>query len=621
MTVNISTRWLIEVFPFETPIPQPGDTTGFDVPADFNVPLPPPSPEAFTDDGLGVYSVVINRSKGKPDGDCSIGIAGPLPPKFYVGAWCIVSSTNDKSGASLTRFIGQIENIDVSYNVSDSGNLYMQSSIKVREWSSMLNMLVKYDVMSVAYQLAQTDTGQASLLSNLLGAAKKTFDVPTAAEAASWEEAKALYEKAFNPYEFAHVVLKVIGALNKEDGLERSYNAIKEPLPNIATTAPYIPESVLSRLGIKKKGAGANPYESGFMRVITGIQSEPIYSDGNWNGVFSSPNIDGVIANYKEGYKKSPIKPLTMGLQVTLGHGASAWDLLSTQCDNSINEVYTDFLYEEDGNKNIVGKPVIVVRNKPFLLRKIQKNLIQGINIQADLSSFPVYDDLPRHRVETDSIIVFRLNSTFLNSPNYIRISYQPQGVVNKTGEPAALAAGLVRLDSEMKRFGGNEYEVSIGYTNTENLNPKDAQPQNTGTVIDWFKQVKSLAQAWYSYGYRMATGVLTLKENNLPISVGNNIQFTFGSFEVVAHVESVSFDFQIGPDGLQSNTTTLTLTHIVQAIDGNLDFIDMTHFGNLLQSTPTKSAKNTKVNSAADSILSSAASALGNLSKGLTNL
>lgn len=592
MTISISTKWVVEIFPFKSPVPGDGDFGSSSVTGQFTEAEVP----KLTDDSLGITGIAISRQKGAPDGHCQISMVGPLSPRFYVGAWAIVSSvsSNGKGGYNtLTRFIGQIENIDVSYNINDSANIYMQSSVKIREWSAMLRMLVRYDVMSIAAQL-NTSEGKGQQLAKLAtGAIGNSFGPQTQAETASTNKIIEMLDKGFNPYEFGNIILKLIGAMNSEDAVGEATNAVDGAFPNIATTAPFLPDLLLKRLGIQKKGAGKNPFEAGFVRVATGIQRSSIYADGEWNGIFKGRyNIDGLVKDYKDGYEGSTIKPITLGLQVVLGSGYSAWDLMTTQCDNSINEVFTDFLYEETSDGSIVGRPMIFIRNKPFMLEKIRSNEIAGITINSDLSSFSVYDNLPRHKVLTESIMSFRLNSTFLNSPNYIRISYQPTGVNNTTGESLALSAGLERLGPEMNRFGGNEYEATTIYSNTEN--PKDGE-SGGGKLDVWYSQLKELAKAWYSYSYRMASGILVLKENGIPLSVGNNVQFEFGSYKLVGHIEAINFDFQVEMDGLQTNLTTLTLTHIVQATSsGALDFVDMTHFGDLLRVEPTVSPTGT---------------------------
>lgn len=591
MTIDVSTKWIVEVFPFDSPIPSSGDfpkpSFGPMTSGEFAVASAPINVDKLVGNTLGVTAVNLNRSKGSPDGHCSVSIVGPLPPMFYVGAWAIVSSIHHpKFGGktTLVRFIGQIENIDISYNVADSSLMYMLSSIKIREWSSMLRMLVRYDVLSITG--SASPLGKAAAAVKLLGAS-----IGTSGAEASYNEIEQFMSSAWNPYEMAHLVLKLIGAMNAQDAISTTDDAVSGKLPNIATTAPFVPKALLNRLGMTF-GNSKNPFESGFMRVITGIQDKPFFNKGDWDGVFSSPFIDDFVESYKNGYLNNTTHPLTYGLQAMVSQGASAWDILTTQCDNSVNEVYTDFLYEELSSESVVANPVIVIRNKPFMLKKIQKGLIDGITIEADLSKFAVYDDLPRHYLSEESILTFRINSTFLNSPNYIRVNYSPAVGLNRTGEGAALAAGLERLSPEMERFGGNEMEMTTIYNGTEINGVNNEDGRKGGTLDDWYQQLKSLAKAWYSYNYRMASGILVLKENNFPLSIGNNIQFQFGQYKLVGHIEAIQCDFQVEADGLNTNVTTVTLTHIVQATgDGSLDFVDMTHFGNLLQSTPTESA------------------------------
>ena len=598
MTLNVTTKWLVEAFPFESPIPSEEDFgKSLGGGSSFSE-----TTRVITNDNLGIVSINLSRSKGSPDGQCSVSVVGPLSPSFYVGAWAIVSSVTDRSDQAVTRFIGQIENIDISYNISDSGNKYILSSLKIREWSAMLRMLVRYDVLSIIG--SGSDLGKIANAASIIG--KKFFGPLNKGESADNSAIEQMMSSAWNPFEMAHIILKLIGAMNEADAIDTTSTIDGKTLPNIATIAPYIPGALLERLGISP-GSEGNPFQSGFMRVITGIQANPFYNDGSWNGVFD--NIGKFAQDYMDGYEANKIHPLTYGLQAIVQSGSSAWDLLTTQCDNSVNEVYTDFLYEAGENGTTVGRPVIVLRNKPFLLQKIRDGAISGISIEADLNGFTIYDNLPRHNIPSESIVTFRVNSTFLNSPNYIRIGYSPSIGLNKTGESTALQAGRNRLDAEMKRFGGNELEITTIYNGTEQVGASNEDSRTSDVPLDkWYGQLKDLAKSWYSYNYRMGTGVITLKENGLPLSVGNNVQFQFGQYSIVGHIEAISCDFQVEGDGLMTNFTTLTLSHVVQAVNGSttLDFIDMTHFGNLLQSEPIESSPGSQVgNKAANKILS----------------
>ena len=618
----VSMKWAMEVYQFENSIPTSGDFTGAGAPVIIGGSVPTPSsskklfngiPEfgpsnkkqdAEIETFLGITGVSLHRSKGTPDGSCSITMVGPLSPKIYVGGWAIISSiTQNENGqsSSLTRFVGQIENIDISYNVGENGNIFLQSSIKIREWSAMLRMTVRYDIMALAATGFGTPGGQLQGVSDLLKSA-------AAGDSSHYKEISKMLNNAFDPYEIGHIILALIGSLNAQDAIQTVKSLTEDlKLPNVATTAPYIPQGLLARLGI---GSGTsklpqlgsllsnnskNPYQSGFVKLITGVQSEAVYNDGEWDGVFSSKNgtkIEELSKNYQTGYEAlvEKVKPLTAGFQSILSSGAPAWDLLSTCCDNTVNEVFTDLLYETGSNEDdVVAKPVIFLRNRPFLLKRIRDGEMEGIKIPSDvdLSIFAVYDDLPRHKIDSRSVLNFRVNSTFLNSPNYIRINYAPGVLMDKTGEPEALNAGLDRLDAEMKRFGGNEKTLTTIYNGTD---PSGIGGESgaVGTIDDWYKQLATLARAWYSYNYRMGTGILMLKENGIPLSIGNNVQFKFGQYMLVGHIEGIRCDFQVEADGSETNLTTVTLVNIVHATSiGDLDFVDMEHWGNLLHSTP----------------------------------
>lgn len=560
----------------------------------------------------GITSINYTRSKANPDGQCTVNFVGRLPNSIYAGAWAIITSVSNTSTGNekaLVRFIGQIIDVSPDYQVTGAGVFIQNTTIVLREWSSILRMPVRYDVYSIEGEQQRNDPG--AVLAGAYGKALSGLGVQGAAKD---EEIKRVLEKAFDPYEFAQVILLLVGMISQADATTRikQLNGESITLPSKALTACQIPSGLQNRLGITGGGTlgglidaasnvgsllsgnapnsnPSNPYMSGFMQTVAGQQKEPVYTTG-WDGIFSTINISKYKSILKKGYETSNIRPATNGIATITQVGKSAWDLLQDFCDRDINEVYTDIWYEQGENEqDIVGKPVIVIRDKPYLMKKVKDGIVPGVQATLNLEDWTLYDNIPRVNIPDTLITRVSVKNTFLNSPNYIRVNYSLYGFRVAANDAKSALSGLVRLDAEMQRFGGNEFFMDTNFMGTK-ADPTSKAANETGDYfVLWFETLRDLARCWHAYNYRMGSGVLVIKDNNIPLSLGFNVQFNFGKYTLVGHIESINSVFMKESDGTETNATTIQLSRIV-AVDpktNELDFVDLTHWGSLPYETP----------------------------------
>jgi len=543
----------------------------------------------------GLTGLRIQRRKNSPDSQCTFQITGRVPRDAFPGTWGIVTSINvDKDGQErrLIRFIGQIYSMDPQYAVSGTGVLQTRTSLMMRSWSAALEAPVRYDVFAVINALPQNAAMAA------IGNITQSFGA--AGTKVSAAELQKVAGQSFNPFELAHLILKLIGAINTNDTLNGIKSLGALGLPEVAMTMPSVPQSLLQRLGLTSVDS-ENAFSTGFIDVITGVQQGGAYNDGSWNGVFGggttfippSPfgSISGVTppaANLTiEAFKAlflSDVKdrPITLGLGALMSTGASAWQLITTHCDPALNEFFTDILYQPGkSDASIVAKPVVFVRDKPFLMKKL-KSSIKDVN----LDTWTIYDDLPRVRIDNVYITNLKLSNTFINSPNFIRVNFQPQVLEANTARNLSQIYGTNRLLPEMRRFGGSELFVETNFLSRDVINGKALDVK----FDEWFKKIKHVVTSWHAYNYRMATGVLVMRDDNIPITLGFNLQFTIGKFELVGHVESVDVSFVVHEDGRHETVTQVQLSRVVNEIDGQLDFIAPDAFANLIEAEPAAS-------------------------------
>jgi hypothetical protein len=636
-TRAINVKWVIEIYPFESSVPQPGDFSGATAPAVIigsdgaqqsviNLIHELQNSGQISPDqtisARGLKSVNINRNKAVPDGTCTFQMVGQLPKNIYSGVWAIVTSVSYAETGwekRVIRFIGQVQSIESGYIVDSRGLFSSVHSIPLREWSTVLRAPVRYDIMSIQQALIQQGLPGAAAVAALGGA--------------STQEIQEMVKNSYNPFEMAQLILKLVGAISQADMWSKVLATGDVQFPELAVTAPNVPPGVLARLGVLNSSSptsnnapppgidvpafdaetqvpgstsapaagpaapdylsnnNANPFQSGFVNVISGVQSDiSIYNDGTWDGIFKDITVDNYKQQLKSNFESIRTKrPSAMGIGALMQPGFSAWDLLTSHCDPAIYEVFTDMLYEETEQGNIVAKPALIVRDKPYLLKKLI--LEGGKLVDRDLEGWTLYDALPRFKIPEECITTFRIGNTFLNSPNYIRVNYHAHGMDDKLAKAASMLAGLIRLEPEMRRFGGKEFFLETQFLGRDFSEPQTNEAGgNTAQPFyeTWFQQLKGIAEGWHSYDYRMGNGVLHLKDDNFPISIGFNVQFNIGKYTLVGHVDSIGIQFAMDESGLEVTNTQVNLSRIVRVSAGNmLDYIPLEDFGSLPFSTP----------------------------------
>lgn len=630
-TRNISTRYVVEVYPFHNTLPNPDDFDSYSPIPSFILgsaveidATKEALKNSFTS-GLvpatyfGLKSLRATRTKTNPDSQCNMEYVGPLPDGLIPGTWIVVSSIGavDTTGAKrrLVRYIGQIHTITPNFSSNpETGLISTVTEISCREWSASLTIPIRYDHYSLQNTLIQTIKGPAAVA---LGTGEMIDDLVRAGRTPKQarKEITEITKKAFDAFSACHLILRMVGAMANNDANDKAKN-LETNAPKYSMAPPRVPFQLMKRLGLMNTdlnnfGEDTHPFTSGFVKVLTGIQLKPFgnAAKGKWNGFF---NKDNSIKNYGEllrkGKESKKYAQVASGILAMSQVGMSAWDLLTQYCDNAVNEVFTDLLYEiqsdetEDLLDNIKTQPVIFIRDKPFLMKYWEKSSLRaGSKV---FGNWTYYDDIPRVNINASSIMNVQFRNTFLNSPNYIRTNVSLP-VTNKDVSSALSAIdGFVRMLPEQHRFGGQEFFLETQFIEdklTESSGP-DFTPSgvlqqgglssNTQTTT-WFKEMRDVSRFWHGYRYRMADATITLKDDNYAIMIGFNATFRIGKYaQLVGHVDSISFSFDIDPNGLEQNVTQVSLRRVVRVKskkDEELAFVDANDWGKIpFMGTPT---------------------------------
>jgi hypothetical protein len=513
----------------------------------------------------GITSIGFTRSKDSAASPCQITVQGPLSKNMKLGAWVIVYSVLRSKNVSknrLPKFVGQICGISTSYQANPTTGLVSQAhEITVREWSSSLHSEIRFSPTSFMQTLDTTSVAGAV---NALGQSTGSVKIQDLLKGIS---------ATFNPYEFAEVVLSVAGAMNDVDKSPTVQSLkIAKKYPEIASGLPDMPKELLDALGMPTTSSIGIQSQTGLSGVsfIGGVLSESFKNDGNWSGLLTKDDFD----KYKELYIKD-FSHIPSSYQVAsfIQTGAfSAWNLLSSACEPSLNECFTDMLFVQDGDK-IIAKPTIFLRCKPFLSKYAEK-LSKLVYKIEDTQFFSYYDDLPRTEIGSAYIQDLQVNSTITGSPNY----YQT-GISNALTDPefaqaAQIAAGFTYNKNYQKRWGGIPMYPDATYTSVS----------QEGDVTEYQAAISALNTGWHAFDYRTPSATMTLKSPQIPLSIGTNVQFKFKKYTIVAHVDSITEKAIVTGEGLLISNFSIKLSKMMKVVDNELKMFELGEAERLLE-------------------------------------
>jgi hypothetical protein len=604
----------------------------------------------------GIVSISFSRGKASIDNKCTIILVGPLPAHTRSGNWVVVNSIHATKTAfnALPRFVGQIQQINTEYNVLASGAIVLRSVITVAEWSNLLLSPVVFDMRTAAGLLKKT-AGLSSLVSQLAGGGGENY-----------KKYADSVQTMLNPYTASRYFLRMIGMINELGGISM---ADDKPW-KAAATLPDLPAGLLKRLG--HDGTTSEVFSKGFVKIIAGRVKDPSIlspiNKGSWNGFFGEGAVKfkDFVEAFDDFKDDQGLQPLAEGVtSVAQLSSRSVWDMIQSRNDPQFNESFTDMYYEIGNDESITTSLCVVVRGKMFKtlaaeeaafdndngptpppdrtygqtmisdiykpqefvltperkesgvsdLKKtaeaIQKNVmakaanIKGFGSDNEIyATWNYYDDIPRIYINGSIITGMSISNTFMSSPNLFFLGYVsgPDSVLKSHLSDVA-CQGTKRHNGEMLRFGSNIVRIVTRYLFSSKTNDNPA--------ISWYETMMKLVRVWDGYNYRMASGVIRIKDYGIPLSVGMNIRFDISGVFYVAHIDGIDVNFNISPDGIKTTSTAIKFSRLMQeGPNGKLIFCAASSFGDLWNNNPHKSDR--------ESTYSVVAASLGDFGKGL---
>jgi hypothetical protein len=533
MSKSSKIQYEVWAFPYDTnasPIPSSLDPTA---PKQINV-------------TKGIVAVSFERSKTNPASSCNLMGVGQPNKAMILGTWVIVKGYIKNKDSLVPKFVGQLSSMTTDYVTDGSGLKHRVTNYHIREWSSALMVPVRFDLSAIAGSaVAIALTAPNSMVQNDF--LSQVFDVET-------------YLKTQNisrsAYEMARYILALAGAIvstNANDGK-----------PILGVTMPSVPESVTNALGIDTTGINydpSSPYATGLMDTVLGYM--PV-------GV---TYINGVLP---QGVDNSDIystttysHPTVLGYGNRFSEGLNVWELLNSLCNPILNEVFTDLVYRYDATgENLFAQPTLFVRCKPYTLFTDMYNPDIFPTLEKSC-----YDNLPSTIIDPEYIVNARVAYTLDNSPTYFRILPMVDMLNNPDiNNLVSQAVGTTALREEMLRFGGSEADFQTSYV-SQGLS---FSTPGIFSVEGWLKGMCALLKTWYGNNYKLPGMTLTLKDENIPFSLGSNVEFMSNGIVLVGHLEAYSCSITTLPSGQKTSTSVLQLSRVVtrNKITGFLEYL-----------------------------------------------
>ena len=498
---------------------------------------------------LGVTSISFSRSKSNPSSSCQISYVGRPNPSMILGSWVVVRSYMKTTKAIVPRFVGQLSAASTDYITDGSGLKHRVTNYQIREWSSALTVPMRFDLSAIsgATALAATLTSvdQMGALVSHYGLSDFLKDL----------------EETRSAYSMARYILELAGAIVKENAFSAK--------PILGVTMPRVPEYVAKALGIDTSTlmppySAASSFSTGLMETVLGYMkhtaSETPTVIYNRNGVLPPGKSNKQL--YSE---KTSSHPAVAGYGMRLSMGFSVWELLNSLCNPVMNEIFTDIVYKYKSDKTLIAQPTLFVRCRPFTLGKYKKESFSALTEKS------FYDDLPVTLIDPEYIVSARVSYSLDGSPTYIRILPIEDGLNDpRFNAMSAQIFGTVALGPESRRFGGSEQGYQTSYV---------SQGTVTGTglgfsVEDWLKGMSQLLSQWYGQNYRLPNMTLSMKDENIPFSVGSNVEFILGGWRLIGHVEAYSADVRVLPNGMKTSNSVLQLSRVMRVNDKVPDYL-----------------------------------------------
>lgn len=489
---------------------------------------------------LSCVSIQTNKTKGAPDGTFNLVLA---PFKNWVGtltagSWCVILMSNDpitekdlkKANKNQVKMLGRIESVRCETNVNDSGareTLYYVSGV---DWGHIFNSVLYVD--------------------NLLAAPN---DPKSQGNSAAVALRNALFGKEGSPQSF--VVAQNLSSILDIMGKNLSgYTAAGKEIGRLSNSIYEfkIPSELTKFFSFKdgqNKPVTAKSINK-LIALVTGSLTKPdeYYDNAEAVGFINPFSLQGTH---------------------------SLWQILLENSNPALNEMFCDMRWNNDNSVQLA----MYNRIRPFSYKDFKPSPGGSKGLRS------YFQLLKTHEIATDEVISVNAGTNWRDKFNFIEIKPQFQEF--------EVVANWYKQKSQMfdeEAFQREGFRPIIFDTKQfPSGKEKGGLPNDTG--VDWSQLSVwcGLLREWYFGTHRMLNGTITIHGSTEYIGVGNNIRFDAKlinptpninakskqdgkNYSILAHVESVTHNFSVSPDGARQYRTTISFVRGIVVNKNNIN-------------------------------------------------
>jgi hypothetical protein len=247
-----------------------------------------------------------------------------------------------------------------------------------------------------------------------------------------------------------------------------------------------------------------------------------------------------------------------INLQPDTGSFVSLWSLLQVYSHPILNELYTDLFVTNRGGKSLI-QPGVVLRALPFNSLRLKKS-----NIDPSVSSYLAHQGSEQVPVANHQLYVSaRLKEEDIYSVNLGKSDAERFNFFMITAPDAAKGLNIdnfsyVKITSEA---GGIDKLADANSLKRHGLRPYVTHTTFSFDVLDKIGTVNKIVRDMWERAHLYLNGQVTCRGLTQCVPVGTNIIFEDRGW--IGHIEGVSHNFVVSPDGTKRFTTNLACVRL----------------------------------------------------------